>query len=243
VNLLPAMADIPAGRFRMGCAEGRADEKPVHLVQVDAFAIGLTQVTNEQYLQFARHTQREMPPAFVEERFQGFLQPVVAVNWFDAMAYCEWLSEETGEFFRLPTEAEWERAIRVNDEQKLYAWGNEKPESFELYRTGWRSERPHVVALQRANAYGVYDLGDNVHEWCLDWYDANFYEKSPSRNPVNLAPGSRRASRGGSWRHQVKVSRCAARSSLPPAFGYTDYGFRVVRTAGDWDANWRATRS
>jgi sulfatase modifying factor 1 len=80
------------------------------------------------------------------------------------------------------------------------------------------------------NPYGLYNLGDNVHEWCADWYDASYYGCSPNRNPRGPAGGSRRASRGGSWRHHVKVTRTAARSSIPPEFQYADYGFRVAQS-------------
>jgi formylglycine-generating enzyme required for sulfatase activity len=84
------------------------------------------------------------------------------------------------------------------------------------------------VGLDEPNAYGIHDICENVHEWCADWFRADYYSESPSRNPQGPAAGDRRASRGGSWRHHVKVSRCAARSSIPPHFQYADYGFRVV---------------
>ena len=79
------------------------------------------------------------------------------------------------------------------------------------------------------NPFGIFDLGENVHEWCSDWFSKDYYSTSPERNPAGPPTGDRRASRGGSWRHHVKVSRCAARSSIPPEFHYADYGFRVVR--------------
>jgi formylglycine-generating enzyme required for sulfatase activity len=69
---------------------------------------------------------------------------------------------------------------------------------------------------------------ENVHEWCSDWFDARYYAQSPDRNPRGPESGTRRASRGGSWRHHIKISRCAARSSIPPEFQYADYGFRVA---------------
>ncbi len=73
-------------------------------------------------------------------------------------------------------------------------------------------------------------MSEGVHEWCSDYYDYNYYCSSPERNPQGAASGMRRSSRGGSWRHQIKFSRCAGRSSLPPSFRYTDYGFRVALT-------------
>ena len=132
------------------------------------------------------------------------------------MAYCQWLSAKTGSPVRLPTEAEWERAVRCGRDQMLYSWGDENPDIFEIYRTGWQDERPQIVGLFIPNAFGIHNLGDSVHEWCLDWYDPKFYERSSGCNPLNLEPSTRRVSRGGAWRHRVKVSRCAARSSLIP---------------------------
>ena len=78
------------------------------------------------------------------------------------------------------------------------------------------------------NGFGLYDISENVHEWLADWYDANYYSVSPPRNPQGPATGVRRASRGGSWRHQIKIARVAARSSLPPEYQYSDYGFRCA---------------
>ena len=155
--------------------------------------------------------------------------PVVGVSWEDAVAYCQWLSRLTNLVYRLPTEAEWEWAVRENRQCKLYSWGDEDPLNFDLYRLGWQDGGPQVVGLQPPNSFGLYNLGDNVHEWCLDWYAPNYYQISPFQNPMNKIPSSRRSSRGGSWRHHVKVSRCAARSSLNPLFKYADYGLRVVK--------------
>jgi formylglycine-generating enzyme required for sulfatase activity len=78
------------------------------------------------------------------------------------------------------------------------------------------------------NGYGMLDPGTVVHEWCLDWYDAHYYASSPSLDPRGPENGERRSSRGGSWRHHVRWSPPAARSSLPPTFRYADYGFRVL---------------
>jgi len=88
---------------------------------------------------------------------------------------------------------------------------------------------PWPVALGPPNAWGVRGIGANIHEWCADWHAAGYYAKSPARNPRGPAGGVRRASRGGSWRHAVTISRNAARSKLDPSFRYTDYGFRVAR--------------
>lgn len=223
----PEMAHIPEGWFWMGCETGRDDEKPVHRVWVDAFDLATYQVTNAEYQCFLAATNSSMPPCWTDANFHDPKMPVVAVSWNEATAYCDWLRDATGKRYRLPTEAEWERAARGGSEGLLYPWGNAPPEELPDYARRWRSG-PEPVGLYAPSAYGLYNLGDNVHEWCADWYEPDYYFHSPERNPQGPASGSRRASRGGSWRHHIKVSRVAARSSIPPEFQYADYGFRIA---------------
>ena len=224
----PTMVRIPEGWFAMGCASGRDDEKPVHRVWVDAFELAIFQVTNAEYACFLAATGAAAPKHFRDAHFDDARMPVVAVSWDEAASYCEWLSGATGKLFRLPTEAEWERAARGGAEGLLYPWGDAGPEVVPDYATRWKLG-PEPVGLYAPNAYGLHNLGDNVHEWCADWYDDGYYARSPERNPRGPVSGSRRASRGGSWRHHIKVTRTAARSSIPPELQYADYGFRVVR--------------
>lgn len=221
------MCRIPQGWFQVGCESGRDDEKPVHRVWVDAFELAAFQVTNAQYARFLKETHYSTPLLWDDSNFNHPEQPVAAVSWFDAAAYCEWLSRKVGKRFRLPAEAEWERAARGGVEGELYPWGNQPPESLPNYANRWKTG-PEPVGLYSPGAYGLYNLGDNVHEWCADWYNPGYYAVSPERNPQGPPTGTRRASRGGSWRHHVKVTRTAARSSIPPEFKYADYGFRVA---------------
>jgi formylglycine-generating enzyme required for sulfatase activity len=179
-----------------------------------------------------QETRHPPPPLWDDPSFANHAQPVVAVSWFDAVAYCDWLSRVFGKKYRLPTEAEWERAARGGAEGEDFPWGNCAPEELPDYANRWKSG-PEPVGLYAPNAYGLFNLGDNVHEWCADWYDAAYYVVSPDRNPRGPVTSSRRASRGGSWRHHVKVTRTAARSSIPPEFKYADYGFRVA-AGGDF---------
>lgn len=204
----------------MGSDDGRPDERPIHRVSVDAFEIGACHVTNFEYAAFANATGHPMPPT----PFSDPHQPIVSVSWFDAVAYCEWLSKLSDRHVRLPTEAEWECATRGGVEGMQYPSGDQLPSTAEM-------NEPHPVGRGTPNGYGLYDVCENVHEWCSDWYAADFYRVSPGRNPRGPDTGSRRVSRGGSWRHQIKVSRCAARSSIPPEFRYEDYGFRTARNA------------
>ncbi len=223
----PVMRRIPEGYFQMGCDGGRDDEKPAHRVWVDAFDLAAYQTTNAEYARFLQDTRHPLPALWNDPEFANPEQPVVAVSWFEAVAYCDWLSRASGRQYRLSTEAEWERAARGGVEGENFPWGNRAPEEIPDYASRWKSG-PEPVGLYAPNAYGLFNLGDNVHEWCADWYDAAYYAISPERNPQGPPRSARRASRGGSWRHQIKVTRTSARSSIPPELKYADYGFRVA---------------
>jgi formylglycine-generating enzyme required for sulfatase activity len=222
------MIAIPEGWFGMGCSTGRDDEKPVHRVWVDAFELAAYQVARSEYQRFLDATGHAAPQFWNDYAFANPRQPAVGPSWHDATAYCRWLNGVTGGAFRLPTEAEWERAARGGVEGSLYPWGDAGPEALPEYAKRWATG-PEPVGLYSPNAFGLFNMGDNVHEWCSDWYDAHYYQESPQRNPAGPSQGTRKASRGGSWRHHIKVSRCAARSSIPPEFQYADYGFRLAR--------------
>jgi formylglycine-generating enzyme len=223
----PKMIVIPSGEFSMGCATGSDNERPVHRVFVDEFAIGRFAVTNRLYQFFIEDAGREAPPGWDDSRFNHPDQPATGVSWFDATAYCEWLSAKTAKLYRLPTEAEWERAARGGLEGRLYTWGDEAPQLQPNYSELWLNG-PERVGQRPPNGFGLHDVSENVHEWCSDWYDQHYYSDSPARNPQGPLTGTRRASRGGSWRHQIKITRVAARSSIPPEFNYSDYGFRCA---------------
>ncbi len=231
VEELPKLVHIPAGWFLMGCDTGRDNERPAHRVWTDEFLLAAYQVTNADYGRFLRGTASLPPPFWDDPAFNHPEQPVVGVSWYEAAAYCEWLTAASGRPFRLPMEAEWERAARGGREGALFPWGDEPPQALANYADrcagDWKTG-PEPVGRGESNAYGLYNMCDNVHEWCSDWYAANYYAVSPERNPRGPESGSRRASRGGSWRHHIKISRCAARSSIPPEFKYADYGFRVA---------------
>jgi formylglycine-generating enzyme required for sulfatase activity len=233
-HIKPRLISIPEGWFLMGSGSGQDCERPIHRVWVDGFQLGATQVTNREYELFLRVTGSQPPPFWMDSNFNDPEQPVAGSSWFEAERYCQWLSAQTGRRYRLPSEAEWERAARGSLEQADFPWGNELPQSLPNYSIRWQTG-PEPVARHSPNGFGLYNMCDNVHEWCCDWYDPNYYAISPERNPHGPEPacekGLRKASRGGSWRHHVKVSRCSARSSIPPEFQYADYGFRVACNA------------
>ena len=210
----------------MGAAGGRPgqqDEQPRRRVWVDAFEMAPRQVTNREYAGFLKATGRRSSRYWGQPEFSHPDQPVVAVSWEDAVACGAWLGG-----YRLPTEAEWEKAARGGREGWDFPWGNEEPSTRPDYAARWR-KGPEPVATSPPNDFGLYDVCENVHEWCLDWYDPGFYARSPERNPCCQEETGRRSSRGGSWRHHIKIARCSARSSIPPSFEYADYGFRLVK--------------
>ena len=227
----PNLVRIPEGWFLTGSNCGQDCERPVHRVWIDSLLLAATQVTNAEYDLFLRATAALPTPFRQDPNFNRPQQPVTGVSWFEAIRYSEWLASLTGRAYRLPTEAEWERAARGGFEQRQFPWGNGPPQSLPDYAIRWQNG-PEAVGRYVPNAYGIYDICDNVHEWCSDWYDPNYYSISPERNPRGPEQSSmkppRKSSRGGSWRHHVKVARCAARSSIPPEFQYADYGFRIA---------------
>jgi sulfatase modifying factor 1 len=210
----------------MGCEQGRPDERPVHEVLVGEFEMAATPVTRAQYAAFLDAGGGEPPPWWSAPAFAAPDQPVVGVTWFEAVAYAEWLSRQWGGRWRLPTEAEWERAARGGLTDAPTAWGDALP-AHEVPEEPL--EGPWPVGRGTANGYGLLDIGTVVHEWCLDWYAPDYYAAAPATAPAGPAEGERRSSRGGSWRHHVRFSPPSARSSLPPSFRYADYGFRVLR--------------
>jgi formylglycine-generating enzyme required for sulfatase activity len=168
-------------------------------------------VTHAEYAAFVESGRAPAPPWWSDPAFAAADQPVVGVTWFEASDFAAWLSERTGERWRLPSEAEWEHAARGGLVGAVTAWGDTLPEG-EIPEGPLAG--PWPAGRGTPNGYGLCDMGTIVHEWCLDWFDA---------------AETRRASRGGSWRHHVRWSKPEARSSLPPEYRYADYGFRLLR--------------
>jgi formylglycine-generating enzyme len=178
---------------------------------------GRTPVTNAEYSPFVASGRAPEPPWFRDPSFDAPDQPVVGVTWHEAAAFCRWLSERVSGAWRLPTADEWEGAARGGLDGAPTAWGEIVPpgEVPQGPLTG-----PWKVGRGTPNAFGLMDPGTMVHEWCAD-------ALPDPRSPE----GERRVSCGGSWRHRVRWSPPGARSSLPPTFRYSDYGFRLVLEA------------
>ena len=213
------MARIPAGQFSMGAEDGATWEKPVHPVDVSEFWIGKRPVTYEQYRGF--RPDHPLPDGVAPN------SPVTAVSWNDAVAYCEWLSAVMGHAFRLPTEAEWEKAIRGGLEGKKYPWGDEPPVAED------KAADPSYVIPERENGFGVFAGAYNLWEWVADGYSSNYYEGSPTKDPKGPAEAKYRVLRGGGYRSDPNSMRCANRGSARPQTASGVVTFRVARDIAD----------
>ena len=221
----PEMVMIPAGSFRMGSDNGDADEKPVHEVQVPAFALAKTEVTQGQWL------------AIMGSNPSGFSGcgdncPVEKVSWNDAQDYVRKLSAKTGQSYRLPSEAEWEYACRAGGQHQYC--GSDNLDSVGWYGAysdpkGNSEKTTNRVGQKQANAWGLYDMSGNVWEWVEDCYHGS-YSGAPTDG--SAWPGGdcgKRVLRGGSWSSGPASARSAIRIWNDTAFRSSGSGFRPAR--------------
>jgi formylglycine-generating enzyme required for sulfatase activity/acetyl esterase/lipase len=257
------LVHVKAGPFKMGdnFGDGEAREKPVHEVDLDGFYIGKFEVTNGEWKRFredpAYHDAKLWPNGFVVPLDQvpywtmannhgGAIAgnenyPVLGINWDSAVAYCNWLSVKTGKKYRLPTEAEWEKAARGTDQRK-YPWGNQIDHSYanyvgsQVYDTGRPvgfydgSNRDGFQTRNGASPYGAHDMAGSVMEWCSDWYEKDYYSKSPRKNPKGPASGAYRVVRGGTFFMEPLDQRVYLRGAGWPSIqSHRMTSFRVAR--------------
>ncbi|GEM_PF-1499830 len=208
----PEMIVIPAGTFKMGDIQGGgySSEQPVHDVTVASFAMGKYEVTFAEYDQFAEATGRDKPD---DKGWGRGNRPVMNVSWHDATAYLNWLSEQTGRTYRLPTEAEWEYAARAGTQTK-YWWGNEIGTNLANCGSSgseWSGKQTAPVGSFKANPFGLYDTVGNVWEWCADPWHSN-YQGAPTDGRIwNSNDTESRLLRGGSFNYYPKFCRAALR--------------------------------
>jgi len=237
------MVEIPSGSFPMGVPpgdrDGGRDEYPRHEVFLDPFLIDQFEVTNGRYIEFVKSTGHRVPQNPINPArniWQGDTiteslaeRPVINVDWFDADAYCKWAGK------RLPTEAEWEKAAKGTSDRR-FPWGNVEPTAKHLnYNQRWIGEKTLMpVGSYEAgkSPYGVYDIVGNVWEWVNDWYDARYYEKSPSKNPTGPQEGTKKVIRGAGWQNETPTVRIFTRVDSDPTMRNESTGFRCAADVG-----------
>jgi len=243
-GLGPEMVVIRGGTFQMGCLEDedcRDEELPVREVSVAKFAMGKYEVTFAEYDKFAKATERRLPDDFGWGRDD---QPVINVSWNDAKAYVDWLSQETGEQYRLPSEAEWEYTARAgskttfsfgNDVAKLCEYSNHADSSteFEWSNTSCSDDvasQPATVGSFNANSWGVHDMHGNVWEWVEDCWHQD-YTKAPSDGSPRTSDNcTDRVVRSGSFTSDVRMVSSSFRLYTSADYPGSIYGFRVAKT-------------
>jgi formylglycine-generating enzyme required for sulfatase activity len=251
--LLPELIEIPAGPFLMGSSDADkqadSDEKPQHRLELPTYWIGKTPVTNAQFRPFVegdgysnrdywtaagwqwREQARIIRPRYWDDaKWNGDDYPVVGISWYEAVAYCRWLSAQTGHDIRLPTEAEWEKAAR-GPEGRIWPWGN----TWEARRCN--SKEAHIGKTtpvgrypEGASPYGLLDMAGNVREWCATkWRKRYPYQVEDEWTDTYRAGDNARVRRGGAYYSEQKRVRCASRYYYYPHARYDNFGLRVAR--------------
>jgi len=232
--ILPAwLVYVEGGYFQMGGADNAGPPTPVHTVRVSDFAISKWEVTQRFY----EEVMGENPSAY-----KGDNLPVENVSWYDAVKFCNTLSQKIGLIpayeirgdvvswniyangYRLPTEAEWEYAARGGQKSKGYIYAG----SNTLEEVAVHYPRTKAIGGKKSNELGLYDMSGNVAEWCWDWFDINYYENSKSRDPIGPGSGSNRVIRGGCTDYPEEFFQVTVRGDLSPDVAFSTFGFRIV---------------
>jgi formylglycine-generating enzyme required for sulfatase activity len=235
----PVWVEVPAGEFWLGSDQGRDDEKSNHRLFLEAFQIARAPITNAQYHFFVEATGHRPPGHWEDGRPPRGLEshPVVAVTWYDALAYCRWLAGVTGKSITLPSEAQWEKAARGPQDRREYPWGDEWDETkCNAYELGLGETTPVGIFPDGASPYGCLDMVGNVWEWIRslwgkDWQEPDFkypYDFEDGREDLEAGDEFLRVLRGGSFGSNQLIARCAARLRFYPHVGLSYFGFRVV---------------
>jgi len=217
------MVLVKGGCFTMGdvFGDGEEDERPVHQVCLSDYYIGRFEVTQAQWV-------KVMGKNPSSNRDCGPECPVDSVSWNDVQQFIERLNKQSGKKFRLPTEAEWEYAARSGGKDQKWAGTNDKERLGEF---AWYSDNAgtvmHPVGKKKPNGLGIYDMSGNATEWCLDWYDRDYYKNSPKDNPSGPPAGQRRVIRGGYYEDAGSVRTTKRFNDSPDTVDGT-YGFRLV---------------
>ena len=224
---------VEGGSYWMGSPDGVGDDdEHQHKVTLDGYWIAETEVTQGLW----RAVMNGKDEGWTTEYGKGSNYPAYYVSYSEAIDFCNKLNELTDNKygFRLPTEAEWEYAARGGNKSNGYTysgsnnldnvawyWNNSNGNNGNTYGT-------HEVKTKSSNELGIYDMSGNVWEWCSDWYDSNYYENSPAKNPKGPSTGDYRVLRGGGWGYDAEDCRVADRSYDYPGCSGDDIGFRLA---------------
>lgn len=244
----PQMVRIPAGKFLMGSSQEQSDqaikdgadkywvklEQPQHEVELSEYSIGKYPVTNREYQAFIKDGGYKPPRGWDGDQYpvEKGDHPVVYVSWEDAFAFCKWLNEKTNKSYRLPTEAEWEKAAR-GDDGRFWPWGNEFGEKNANTNEAGLGDTSPVgqFSPQGDSPFSCADMIGNVWEWCADWFDENEYKNRHGqqvKDPQGPQKGDAHVLRGGSFLNVSGNARCAYRDWGNPDLSLRLYGFRVA---------------
>ena len=263
----PEMVIIPAGSFEMGSPDSEKgrdkDEGPVHQVSIASFALSKTEITRGQFAAFVKKSgyntsdkcwtlqdgkYESRPGSWLDPGYpQDDKHPVTCINWQDAKAYTEWMSQKTGKKYRLPSEAEWEYAARAHTRTIRY-WGDNAEEACGYANVADKTAQAQIKGTSawlvhnctdgfaytapgghfKANAFGLKDMLGNVWEWTEDSYHDN-YKDAPTEGSVWQGDGVKRVLRGGSWNNEPQNVRAAIRNGNKSAQRFSIFGFRVAK--------------
>jgi formylglycine-generating enzyme required for sulfatase activity len=244
---------VEPGIFNMGSNSGFANEKPIHRVQITRpYYIGVFEVTYNQYDSYTMETGKKQ---IEREEINRGERPAMGIDWFDAVSYCNWLSEKEGytpcydikgvitecnfdaDGYRLPTEAEWEFAARGGNNSKGYIYaGSNNADEVAWFEDNSQADY-HLVGLKKPNELGLYDMSGNMWEWCWDYWDDSYYERSPVIDPTgpvsvpkqDFTYAVEKSRRSPRWLNSSEYMRVSSRSA-----DFIDYegdnGIRLVRT-------------
>lgn len=226
------MVEIPAGEFILGSNQGGFNEKPAHAAYLGTYWIDRYEVTYQQYMEFVEatgHRQPGPPSRYARklEALRGLHQPVTYVSWNDANEYCRWKGK------RLPTEQEWEKAMRGTD-GRTWPWGEGltgHPANFAGEADGFLVTAPVGSFPLDRSVFGVYDGAGNVMEWTDDWYVEGLYSQEKTISKVrDQAPSTYKTMRGSGYTSQGVDLRITNRSFMVPDFRDETIGFRCARS-------------
>ena len=233
------MEYVPEGEFMMGCypAPGvcEYDDEYLHAVWLDSFWIEKFEVTNAQFAKCveadctppSNFSSNTHPSYYDNPAFADY--PLLSASWEDAQNFCLWNGK------RLPTEAEWEKAVRGNNDTRFYPWGDQAPDCTmaNFYNT-WDGQACINDTTQvgsypvGVSQYGLMDMAGNVAEWVSDWFDADYYRNSPYMNPTGPSSGTEKILRGGSWYSNGFTLQVTDRWPQNPDVEYNWLGFRCA---------------